>query len=109
MKIITIMTKDDCIETDPYDVADLTGLILVMDINALFEKYKNAKYQLVRSKGGFGARRDAMGNAMYLTFLADGECARFERCNHPILGIATNEAIEEWKRLYGEFVEEETT
>lgn len=67
-------------------------------INPEFFKpeYKSAKYQLFYAVGGFGCDPSKMGNAV---FGADySERYRQERYN--ILGVATEEAIVEWEKLY---------
>lgn len=60
-------------------------------------EFRSAKYQLFLAKGGFGCDPSKMGNAVF-----GNDCEeqyRQERYN--ILGVATEEAIQAWEKLYG--------
>ena len=60
-------------------------------------EYRSAKYQLFHAEGGFGCDPSKMGNAV---FGRDFEgMYRQERYN--ILGVATEEAIQQWEKTYG--------
>lgn len=76
---------------------DITNKLVILSPESLDIQYRNAKYQLFFAEHGFGCNPNSRGNAVYGIWCADGE----ERYN--ILGTATDEAIAEWKELYGEF------
>ena len=61
------------------------------------EEYQEAKYQLFHAEGGFGCDPSKLGNAVFGRDF--GERYRQERYN--ILGIATEEAIAQWEKMYG--------
>lgn len=60
-------------------------------------EFREAKYQLFYAKGGFGCDPCKMGNAVFGSDFE--EHYRQERYN--ILGVATEEAIVAWEKLYG--------
>lgn len=60
-------------------------------------EFRSAEFQLFYAVGGFGCDPNKMGNAV---FGADHtEMYRQERYN--ILGVATEEAIQEWEKEFG--------
>ena len=95
-------------DVTPWRDVELEGKLLVIKDKCFKEDFRDAKYQLVLANGGFGCRPDARGNAIFVTecHTDNPEAYRIERCNNDILGIATEEAIAEWKSIYGEFNEE---
>jgi len=104
MQTKTLFTQNDY---TPWSRTDLEGKLLIREVNNFKEDFRDAKYQLVLAKGGFGCRPDARGNAIFVSEVHNDEPEdyRMERCDNEILGIATEEAIKEWKSLYGEFNE----
>lgn len=70
---------------------------VIIDSDWFKPEFRNAKYQLFYAVGGFGCDPSKMGNAV---FGADfEESYRQERYN--ILGVATEEAIQQWEKTYG--------
>ena len=102
MQTTTLFTSKDY---TPWREAELEGKLLIIDICKYKEQYRDAKYQLVIATGGFGCNPSSLGNAIFVMECHNDnpESYRVERYNDNILGIATKEAIAEWKKLYGEF------
>ena len=101
-KSVNLFTETDVI---PWREEELEGKLLVIKSSFFKAEYQDAKYQLVIAIGGFGCHSDARGNAIFVR-----ECHndnpqeyRIERYNNDILGIVTEEAVAEWKAIYGEF------
>lgn len=104
-KEVNLLVETD---TTPWKDVELEGKIVVIKDKCFTDDYRDAKYQLVIAVGGFGCRPDARGNAIFVKECHNDnpETYRIERCNNDILGIATEDAITEWKEIYGEFNEE---
>jgi len=81
---------------------DYTKKYLLLKPDSLRATYRSAKFQLFYAGGGFGCVPDKLGSAVFGYFCADGETTRFERSS--FMGIATDEAAEEWKNMYGDIV-----
>lgn len=60
-------------------------------------EFRSAKYQLFLAQAGFGCDPSKIGNAVFGKDCE--ETYRQERYN--ILGVATDEAIEQWEKVYG--------
>lgn len=60
-------------------------------------EFRSAKYQLFHAEGGFGCDPTKMGHAVFGRDC--GEVYRQESYN--ILGVATEEAIQQWEKTYG--------
>lgn len=105
MRKTILFTTNDC---TPWRDIELEGKLCIIKESFFKEDFREAKYQLVYVGGGFGCRPDARGNAIFVKecHRDNPETYRIERCNNDILGIATEEAIKEWKTIYGEFNEE---
>lgn len=73
------------------------GKFVIIDPQYLNSKYRSAKYQLFLAQGGFGCDPSKIGNAVFGRDFE--EKYRQERYN--ILGVATEEAIEQWEKVYG--------
>lgn len=100
---INLLTRKDC---TLWRDENLEGKVIILKSEFFKEEYRDAKYQLVLATGGFGCRPDARGNAIFVTECCENpESYRIERCNGDVLGIASDEAIQEWKSTYGEFNE----
>lgn len=65
-------------------------------------EYREALNQLFLARSGFGCNPTHMGTGVFGTFWDEG--ARIERPD--ILGVATDEAIKRWERLYDMKVDE---
>lgn len=101
MKEIRLMTKEDCVPDVDIKEIDITNKIVILKHDFFKEEYLDARYQLVKCVGGFGAHPHARGNAIFIKWFYDGETNRIERYDDNILGLATEEAIAEWKNIYG--------
>lgn len=101
-KSINLLTKQDVI---PWGEENLEGKLVVIKDTFFKPEFKDAKYQLVLATGGFGCEPISLGNAIFVKecHKDNPEEYRLERYNNDILGIATDEAIAEWKSIYGEF------
>ena len=93
------------VDVTPWTDVNLESKILVLKDKCFKEEYRDAKYQLVIATGGFGCNPSSLGNAIFVRECRNDnpETYRIERYNNDILGIATDEAIAEWKEIYGEF------
>lgn len=99
------MTEEDCKNIDWRSLDSIEGMVMILKLEFFKEEYREAKYQLVKARGGFGCHADKMGNAIFVKeLLPNGESYRVERCDNPFIGIATEEAIAEWMELYGKEV-----
>ena len=92
----------------PWREENLEGKLIVIKDKFFKPEFKDAKYQLVLATGGFGCNPASLGNAIFVKecHKDNPEEYRLERYNNDILGIATDEAIVEWKSIYGEFNED---
>jgi hypothetical protein len=104
-KEVNLLVESD---TTPWKDVELEGKLVVIKDKYFTDDYRDAKYQLVIAVGGFGCNPIASGNAIFVKECHNDnpETYRIERCNNDILGIATEDAITEWKEIYGEFNEE---
>jgi len=104
LKAVNLFTSEDVV---PWKDVNLEGKLVILKIEFFVERYRDAKYQLVLVRSGFGCSPDSRGNAIFVRECHNDnpETYRIERCNNDILGIATEEAIKEWKEIYGEFNE----
>ena len=60
-------------------------------------EYREAKYQLFLAKGGFGCDPSKLGGKIFGTFFNGRDQTRREY----VLGVATEDAIKAWEKLYG--------
>ena len=91
----TLFSKEDYRQLKEGETYE--GKFVIISPEFFKPEYRCAKYQLFLAKGGFGCDPSKMGNAV---FGADcEEHYRQERYN--ILGVATEEAIQEWEKEYG--------
>ena len=95
-------------DVTPWREERLEGKLIIIKDKFFKEPFREAKYQLVLATGGFGCDPSSLGNAIFVIecHTDNPEQYRIERCNNDILGIATEEAVAEWKKVYGEFNEE---
>jgi hypothetical protein len=73
------------------------GKFVIIDPAFFKPEFRSAKYQLFLAQAGFGCDPSKMGNAVFGKDCE--ETYRQERYN--ILGVATDEAIEQWEKVYG--------
>jgi hypothetical protein len=88
-----ILTKNDTIKDS--DIMDYENQILVMDGEALNDKYREAKFQLWFTYNGFGCSPTAIGRAVFAICLEDGTRSRWDRSD--FLGIYNGELTYEQK------------
>lgn len=101
IKNINILTREDCTERNVNET-NIEGMIVILSPKFFKPEYIDAKYQLVRATGGFGCNPNSSGNAIFVKELYEGgESYRIERYNQEILGIAKEETIKEWEKIYG--------
>jgi hypothetical protein len=67
------------IDSNSLDDVDLTDKIVVLKEKNLSPRYRTIDNRLYRVTGGFGARIDAMGRAIFAECLGDGTPERFHR------------------------------
>jgi len=85
------------------------GKFVIISPGYFKPEYRSALHQLFHAEGGFGCDPKKLGNAVFGRD-CDGPY-RQERYN--ILGVATEEAIQQWEKLYNrsrkelELIEEE--
>ena len=72
------------------------GKFVIISPDYFKPEYRSAKYQLFHAEGGFGCDPSKMGNAVFGRDFE--EQYRQERYN--ILGVATEEAIQQWEKTY---------
>ncbi len=77
-----------------YEFQDVVGHVLVLNPDVLKDEYKTPESQLFLAERGFGCKPRASGRAVFGTFLADGEQARFNR--QDFLGVLKPELLPEW-------------
>lgn len=73
------------------------GKFVIIKPDYFKPEYRSAKYQLFHAEGGFGCDPAKLGNAVFGRDFE--EQYRQERYN--ILGVATEEAIQQWEKTYG--------
>lgn len=73
------------------------GKFVIIDSNWFKPEFRDAKYQLFYAVAGFGCDPSKMGNAV---FGADFE-ESYRQDRYNILGVATEEAIQQWEKIYG--------
>ena len=71
------ITADQCF---PHDYGqDLTGKVVAIKAEALRPEYRRGYVQMVLVDGGFGAKANSRGSAVFCYHLNDGKHTRFER------------------------------
>jgi hypothetical protein len=98
-----LFTSEDCISGSNLHHYD--GEIVVISSGHVMENWKEPfqkpEFQLFLARGGFGCDPNKMGNAVFGTFLEDGEECRMER--YQIVGILKPELEKEfnleWRKL----------
>lgn len=96
----TIIDKSECRPLSE----NIEEKLVVIDSEFFKPEFRDAKYQIVLARGGFGCDASKMGNAVFVTECCENpEEYRQERYN--LIGEPTEEIINEWKEKYGEFNE----
>lgn len=94
----TIIDKSECKPLSE----NIEGKLVVINSEFFKPEFRDAKFQIVLSRGGFGCDANKMGNAVFVTECCENpEEYRQERYN--LIGEPTEEIITEWKERYGEF------
>lgn len=73
------------------------GKFVIISPDFFKPEFRSAKYQLFHAEAGFGCDPSKLGNAVFGRDCE--EVYRQERYN--ILGVATEEAIQQWEKTYG--------
>lgn len=80
---------------------NLENRYVILKTEFFKSEYQNEKYQLVLAKGGFGCDPNKIGNAIFVAeIFENGESYRIDRCDHNILGLASETTIAEYKEKY---------
>ena len=70
---------------------------VILDPSQFKEEYQNAQCQLYYAQCGFGCYPDKIGSKVFGRLFDENYQTRREY----ILGVATEEAIQAWEKLYG--------
>lgn len=70
---------------------------VILDPSQFRPEFQKAKCQLYYAEGGFGCYPDKLGGKVFGRLFDEDYQTRREY----ILGVATEEAIQEWEKLYG--------
>lgn len=98
MNMRTIIDKSECKPLSE----NIKGKLVVIDSEFFKLEFRDAKFQLVLARSGFGCDASKMGNAVFVTECCeDPEEYRQER--YRLIGEPTERLIAEWKERYGEF------
>lgn len=73
------------------------GKFVILDTQQFKSEYQEAKYQLYYAECGFGCYPDKLGGKIFGRLFDEPYQTRREY----VLGVATEEAIAEWEKLYG--------
>jgi hypothetical protein len=85
------------------DGEDYVDKFVILKPSFLNEDYRTAEFQLFKAKSGFGCYPDRMGSKVFGYYVSDRENSSTRR--EYILGVATDEAISKWEKLYGKKAE----
>ena len=86
------LTAADC---EPKGVdSDLDGRVIVIKVSSFAPEYRSIDSQLALCTGGFGAKPDAIGRAVYCTELYSGKAARWDRSD--IAGVLPADRLPDW-------------
>jgi hypothetical protein len=94
MKNFRLLGNEDVLPESGLN-ADFEGKTLVLAASVLGENYRHGEFQLWGGAGGFGCNPEAMGTAVFVKCLHDGEDARFRRGD--FLGVVKPEVIQEYE------------
>jgi len=73
------------------DGVDLEGKHVVIDASRMGPNYQDLTWRVVLAKGGFGCSPTAMGTAVFIEHVRDGDQARYER--YYVERLATPEEV----------------
>lgn len=91
---VEIITKDDCIPDDYRK--SITGKVVAIDPDVLRNEYRRADRQLYLVTGGFGAKANSRGSAVFCKNLHTGEDTRFER--RDVMGEIKPDRLPDWAK-----------
>ena len=80
---------------------NIENKLVVIGVDYFGQEYKEAKYQMVLACGGFGCRYD--DGCVFVHELHNDNPEKYKRRRAELVGEPTDEMINEWKELYGEF------
>jgi len=86
------LTAKDCIPNKR--TADWENKLIIVKADILAPEYRSAEHQLVLCMGGFGAKANARGNAVYVKELFSGKECRYDR--YQIEGLANPRKMPDW-------------
>lgn len=79
------------------DGENYVNKFVILDPSQFKEEYRNVQCQLFYAEGGFGCYPDKMGGKVFGRLFDE----RYQTRREYILGVATEDAIKEWEKLYG--------
>lgn len=84
---------------------NIEGKLVVIKPDFFKLEFREAKYQIVLATGGFGCDANKMGNAVSVEEVHTDNPEHYRQERYNLIGEPTEEMIEKWKSLYGEFNE----
>ena len=90
-----IFTREDC--TQLKDGENYVNKFVVLSVEQFKPEYQNAKNQLYYAVCGFGCYPDKLGGKVFGRLFDENYQTRREY----ILGVATEETIAAWEKIYG--------
>lgn len=97
----TIIDRNEC---NPLS-DNIEGKLVVIKPAFFSPEFREAKYQIVLATGGFGCDANKMGNAVYVEEVHTDYPEHYRQERYNLIGEPTEEIINEWKSMYGEFNE----
>lgn len=85
---------------------NIEGKLVVIDPDFFKPEFREAKYQIVLALSGFGCDASKNGNAVYVEEIHTDNPEHYRQERYKLIGEPTEEMIENWKSMYGEFNEE---
>lgn len=89
-----VITPEMCSPDDPAE--NIEGKVIAIKPEVLRPECQYAVYQLGYVTGGFGARGNARGNAVFVKKLYSQKETRFER--YDVQGVVKSECLPEWAK-----------
>ena len=89
---LNLFSRKHCLD----ESVDMECKVIVLNHMSMKEEYWKPEYQLCLATGGFGCRPTAVGRAVYVTCLCDGEQTRWDR--EKVLGVLKDEYLPDWAR-----------
>lgn len=88
---MNIISKEDCI---PIGNEGFTDKIIVLKPETLCPEYRNEYYQIVRCRGGNGAKADGLGTSVFCREMFSGEDVKYRRAD--VMGILKEDCYPKW-------------